>query len=139
MLHGNYTFSARTLIWDFVNREIERKPLLGWGYQSFWQLGPGGPSVVDGSGWLRVMPHAHNGYLDTMLETGYVGLVFLIVFIFATLHAGRLIDRDPTRGWHVLSLILYEIITNFFEGTWLRGSVPVWVLFVLVVAELGRY
>jgi O-antigen ligase len=138
VLYGNYTFSARTLMWDFVRYEIERRPLLGWGYQSFWQLGPNGPSVVDGWGWLKTMPHAHNGYFDTMLDMGYVGFVFLLIFIFATLHAaGRLIDRDPARAWLVLSLALYEIITNFLESNWLRGGV--WVMFVILVAEIGRY
>ena len=46
-----------------------------------------------------MMPNAHNGYYDTMLEMGYVGLAFLIVFIIATLHAvGRVADRDPASG-----------------------------------------
>ena len=140
MLYGNYTFSARTVIWDLVRREIDRRPLLGWGYQSFWQVGPDGPSVVDIGGWIAGMPHAHNGYLDAMLETGYVGFAFLLIFIFATFHAaGRLIDRDPVRAWLVLSLALYAALTNFFESTWLRGSDPLWVMFVILVAEIGRY
>ena len=139
MLYGNYTFSARTVIWDFVRQEIDRRPLLGWGYQSFWQMGPDGPSVEAG-GWVAGMPHAHNGYLDAMLETGYVGFAFLLIFIFATLHAaGRLIDRDPVRAWLVLSLALYVVLTNFFESAWLRGSDPVWVMFVVLVAEIGRH
>jgi exopolysaccharide production protein ExoQ len=140
MLYSNYTFSGRTFIWDFVRHEIERRPLLGWGYQSFWQAGPSGPSIVAGWAWIRGLPHGHNGYLDTMLELGYVGFAFLLIFIFATLHAaGRLIASDPFRGWLVLSLILYEIITNFFESTWLRGGHPLWVVFLILVAEIGRY
>jgi O-antigen ligase len=140
ILYSNYTFSARTLIWDFVRSEIDHRPLLGWGYQSFWQVGPGGPSIVDGWGWIRTMPHGHNGYLDTMLEMGYFGFAFLLIFIFTTLHASlRMIERDAARAWIVLSLALYEIITNFFESTWLRGDDPVWVMFVILVAEIGRY
>src|SRR5262249_31339884 len=40
LLFHDQTFSARTLIWDFVFYEINRRPLLGWGYQSFWLVGP---------------------------------------------------------------------------------------------------
>ena len=47
--------------------------------------------------------------------------------------------RGMPHAWLVLSLALYEIVTNFFESTWLRGSDPVWVAFVIVVAEIGRY
>src|SRR5262249_15282106 len=82
----------------------------------------------------------HNGYYDTMLQLGYIGFAFLIIFIFATLHAARgLIDRDPVRAWLVLSLAFFVIITNFFESTLLRGDVPAWVLFGIAAAEIGRF
>ena len=98
-IYGNYTFSARTDIWDFVNFEIGRRPLLGWGYQSFWLVGPDAPSIVDAPGWIKTMPSAHNGYLDTTLDMGYVGLVLLVIFIFTTLHAiGRVVRPRPGSG-----------------------------------------
>jgi exopolysaccharide production protein ExoQ len=74
------TFSARTIIWDFVFYEIGRRPLLRWGFNSFWLAGPDAPSIVDASGWVKLMPNAHNGYLDTMLELGPVGLALLVIF-----------------------------------------------------------
>jgi O-antigen ligase len=39
MLYGDPTFTGRTIIWDFVNIEIAHRPVLGWGYQSFWLAG----------------------------------------------------------------------------------------------------
>ena len=61
-----------------------------------------------------MMPNGHNGYYDTMLDLGYVGLAFLLVFIIATLHGiGRVADRDPARAWLVLSLALFVILYNF--------------------------
>jgi O-antigen ligase len=87
-----------------------------------------------------MMPNAHNGYYDTMLETGYVGLVFLLVFIIATLHAvGRVAERDPARAWLLLSLALFVILYNFLESVWVRGFEFLWVVFVIVAAEIGRY
>lgn len=107
MLYGDSSLTGRTVIWDFANYEIARRPLLGWGYQSFWLAGPDAPSIVDGPGWVKTMPDGHNGYVDTKLELGYVGLVFLLVFIIATLHGiGRVADRDPARARLVLSLAL---------------------------------
>jgi O-antigen ligase len=139
-LLGNYTFSGRTHIWDFVNNELERRPLLGWGFNSFWQVGPDGPSIVEGPGWIKEMPSGHSGYWDVMLELGYVGYPFLIIFIFATLHAlRRVADRDLRRAWLLLSLALFVIITNMIESVWMRGQDMQWVLFLIVVAEIGRY
>jgi O-antigen ligase len=86
------------------------------------------------------MPNAHNGYNDTMLEMGYVGLALLLSFIITTLHAvGRVADRDRARAWLVLSLALFFICYNFLESMWMRGFEFLWVVFVILAAEIGRY
>jgi|ERR1700722_4999403 len=139
MLYGDSTFTGRTTIWDFARIEIERRPLLGWGYKSFWFVGPDGPSV-EAPGWVKMMPNSHNGYYDMMLELGYVGLVFLVIFLVATIHAtGRVADRDPARARLLLSLVLFVVLYNFLESLWLRAFDTPWVVFLVVVAEIGRH
>ena len=138
MIYGDSTLTGRTIIWDFVRNEIDLRPLFGWGYQSFW-LVPDSPAL-GAPGWVKSMPDAHNGYYDTMLEMGQVGYVLLLVFIVATLHAiGRVADRDPVRARLVLSLALFVILYNFFESLWMRGFEFLWVVFLIVAAEIGRY
>jgi exopolysaccharide production protein ExoQ len=140
MLYGDSTLTGRTIIWDFVEYEIARRPLLGWGYQSFWLVGPDAPSIVEAPGWVKAMPNAHNGYYDTMLEMGYVGYALLVTFIVATFHAvGRVVDRDPARAWLVLSLALYVVFWNYLESLWMRGFEFLWVVFLIVAADIGRY
>jgi exopolysaccharide production protein ExoQ len=140
MVYGDSSLTGRTVIWDFANTEIARRPLLGWGYQSFWLAGPNAPSLVDGPGWVKTMPDGHNGYVDTKLELGYVGLALLLSFILTTLHGlGRMADRSPRRAWLVLSLALYIIVYNFSESLWMRGYEFLWVLFLIVAAEVARY
>ncbi|HEY7300650.1 MAG TPA: O-antigen ligase family protein [Xanthobacteraceae bacterium] len=139
MLYGDSTFTGRTIIWDFASSEIARSPFFGWGYQSFWLIGPNAPSVVDAPGWVKAMPNAHNGYLDTKLELGYLGYFLLLIFIGATLHAiGRAADRNFSRSWMLLSLALFVILYNFLESLWMRGFEFLWVLFLVVVAETAR-
>ena len=87
-----------------------------------------------------MMPNSHNGYYDTMLEMGYLGLALLLIFIIATLHAiGRVADRDPARAQLVLSLALFIILYNYLESLWMRGFEFLWVVFVILAAEIGRY
>ena len=139
MLYHDSTLTGRTIIWQFSDSEIARSPLLGWGYQSFW-LVPNSPAYSEAPGWVSGMPNSHNGYYDTILEMGYVGLAFLLAFILATLHGvGRVADRDPGRARLVLSLALFVILWNFFESIWMRGFEFLWVMFVIVAAEIGRY
>jgi O-antigen ligase len=139
-LYGDSSFTGRQIIWDFAKHEIEQRPLTGWGYQSFWLVGPDGPSVRDAPGWVKTMPNAHNGYYDTILETGYIGFAILLAFLTATLHGlGRILDRNPARGWTMLSLAFYVIIHNGLESAWVRGFEFMWVAFLILVAEIARY
>jgi O-antigen ligase len=139
MVYGDSTLTGRSIIWDFADYEIARSPLVGWGYQSFW-LVPGSPAIVDAPGWVKMMPNAHNGYYDTMLEMGYVGLILLVGFIITTLHGvGCIADRNPGRAWLALSLALFVIVYNFLESLWMRGFEFLWVVFVIAAAEIARY
>lgn len=138
ILYHDSTLTGRTIIWEFAQTEVERSPLIGWGYRSFW-LVPNSPAF-DAPGWVKMMPNGHNGYVDTKLELGYIGLAFLVVFIISTLHAvGKVADRDPRRAQLVLSLALFIILYNFFESLWMRGFEFMWVVFIIVAAEIGRY
>ena len=53
ILYGDSSLTGRTVIWDFASWEIDRRPFLGWGYQSFWLVGPDAPSIVDAPGWVK--------------------------------------------------------------------------------------
>lgn len=140
ILYGDPTFTGRSVIWEFIKTEIAHRPLLGWGYQSFWLVGPDAPSIVNAPGWVKDMPNAHNGYFDTIVELGYVGYALLLGFVIATLHAiGRIADRAPVRAWLVLSLAVHIIITNGLESIWMRGFEMLWVVFLIVAMEAARY
>jgi exopolysaccharide production protein ExoQ len=140
MVYGDSSFTGRQLIWDFLNFEIARRPLLGWGYQSFWLVGSNGPSVVDAPGWIKTMPNGHNGYYDTIVELGYVGFALLLAFITATIHSvGRVVDWDARRGWVLLSLALFIVIYNGLESTWMRGFEFMWIVFLIISAETVGY
>ena len=134
------TFTGRTIIWDFARYEIARRPLLGWGYQSFWLVGPDAPSIVDAPGWVKDMPNAHNGYY------GYDAGDRLRWLCFAHDLHRRNTSRHwthgrprPRRAWLVLSLALFVIFYNFLESLWMRGFEFLWVMFLIVAAEAGRH
>ncbi|MGC2774787.1 MAG: O-antigen ligase family protein [Bradyrhizobium sp.] len=140
LLTGDSSFTGRTTIWSFSETEIAQRPLLGWGYQSFWLVGADAPSVTEAPGWVKGMPNSHNGYYDAILELGYVGLAFLVVFLVATVHViGRVMDYDYKRAWILLSVALFVMIYNFLETLWLRAFDVSWVVFVLVTVEAARY
>jgi len=136
IIYGDSIFTGRTFIWDFAFLMMQRRPLLRWGYKSFWLMGTDASSVVEAPGFVKLMPSAH--YYDTMLKLGNVGYILLIMFIITTFRAvGRVADRNLRRAW--LSLALFSIIYDYLESLWMRGLEFVSVVFVIVAVEIGRY
>jgi O-antigen ligase len=81
VLGKDATLTGRTDLWPYVQDYIQERPWFGWGYRSFWQQQ--NPLAVDlwkKLGWI--IPEAHNGRLDILLDVGYVGCAaFAYVFL----------------------------------------------------------
>jgi exopolysaccharide production protein ExoQ len=81
------TLTGRTDLWPYVLDFIHERPWLGWGYRSFWQ--PDNQLAVDlwnKLGWM--VPEAHNGLLELLLDVGYVGCAaFVYVFLASAIKA----------------------------------------------------
>jgi exopolysaccharide production protein ExoQ len=138
-LYGDPTFTGRTFIWQFAEWQMTRSPWLGWGFHSFWLVGPKAPSVVEAPQWISSMTGSHSGYLDVRLETGFIGYSLFIAFLAATLHSiDRVVSKDAMRGWLLLSIAFYVMTTNILETVWLYND-PLWLLFLFVGADALRY
>jgi exopolysaccharide production protein ExoQ len=74
------TLTGRTDLWYFVNLCIAQRPLFGWGFDAFWVTNnPAANEISTNLGW--VVPQAHNGLLELLLEVGAIGTsLFAIVF-----------------------------------------------------------
>jgi exopolysaccharide production protein ExoQ len=138
-LYGDASLTGRTIIWDFIEGQISQRPWLGWGFHSFWLIGPSSPSITQAPAWVSHMTGSHSGYLDVKLETGRLGYAIFMFFIVASIHTiGRVARSDLFQAWVFLSLVLYVISTNVLETVWFQTD-PLWVVFLLVVADATCY
>jgi exopolysaccharide production protein ExoQ len=109
--------SDRTHIWQAV-LSVHTNPLIGTGYQSFW-LGWRVLWV-----WARLngdnVLEAHNGYLETYLELGVIGLFLVCAFLIATYRkvCRRLEPLTPlgTLGLGLWTLLLFYNVTEAALG-----------------------
>jgi O-antigen ligase len=75
--------TGRLDIWDAVLGLVEQRPVLGWGWVSYWApwVEPFDDLVViNGVTYLQ----AHNAWLDVLLQLGAVGLVVFSILIITT-------------------------------------------------------
>lgn len=138
LLQKEPTLTGRTILWAVVLERIWRNPLLGYGYGAFW-LGPSGESrrVWDVVGWDA--PHAHQGYLDLLLDVGGIGaFIFLAGFASAFVRASALVRRRITNYWPV-AYLTFMLAYNFAESAILRQNSIFWTLYVSLVVQLAMY
>ena len=135
------TFAGRTPIWDLVKVHIAEHPLLGTGFGAFW-VGPfdTSPSYVFLKRLYFYPGEAHNGYLDVIVDLGYVGLALLGGFIVRYFVLSiRLLKIDRSQALLYLSLMLYFLLANLTESSWLTvGPNPNWMMVSLAVFATSR-
>jgi exopolysaccharide production protein ExoQ len=121
--------TGRDVIWSFVISKWEEKPILGYGFFSFWSEHE--DEIVQEFGWNP--SSSHNGFLEVALTSGVVGEVFLIGALF---EGGLCIYRASRAGrylasrWLLLSWIAL-LIENVTEADFLVPG-PIWFLYCIV-------
>jgi exopolysaccharide production protein ExoQ len=79
MIGKDPTLTGRTELWSYVLVAIEKRPLLGWGYLSFWSAtNPDALAINSALRWN--VPSAHNALLAVLLDVGILGAAVFIGF-----------------------------------------------------------
>jgi exopolysaccharide production protein ExoQ len=104
--------------------------LFGAGFRGFWETSAGKEVYEQlGTGELITV---HNGYLETYLNGGVVGLCFLGVFLWSTglITTTKLVERDPIGR---LAVVFWPLILiyNMSESQFMMTG-PVWYAMLLV-------
>ncbi len=140
IITGDSTFTGRTELWDFAVAHIAQKPWTGWGFQSFWGIGPLSPAARMTDSFIGVAPHAHNGYLDMLLQGGVIALgLFLTILLVIAWWIDKVADRDGAAGSFLASILLYTMLQNLLETDWLQGmTTSNTLLLLLIVGAIAR-
>ena len=132
ILGRNITLTGRTDLWaDLIKVPIN--PLFGTGYQSFW-LGSRANHLWE---IYRFHPNqAHNGFLETYLNGGIVGvslLILMLVFVGRKLKH-ELMFGDKDGAAIRFSFFIVVLLSNWTEATFNRQSL-IWI--IMLIAALG--
>lgn len=130
-LGKNETLTDRTEVWqDALNIHIN--PLLGAGFESFW-LGDRLKTMWDK--WTFHPNQAHNGYLETYLNLGAVGLFLLIALLIATFWKSRReLLTNFQFGRFRLGFLLAIVAYNWTEAAFKNIS-AMWFVFYIIALD----
>jgi len=134
LLGKDPTLTDRTLLWsELLKAKIN--PLFGAGFESFW-LGDRFRDFADSRWWQP--NQAHNGYLETYLNLGLVGLFLLAGLLIATFWKSRrelLINFQY--GRLRLGFLVAVIAYNWTEAAFKNIS-TIWFVFYIIAVDAPR-
>jgi hypothetical protein len=121
------TLNGRVGIWDDVIVSLQKRPLFGFGFT----LGSSGLSAQLHEGprelsidELRLISRqtTHNGYLQSVMDSGILGTVFYLAAIITAFW--RVLSRDTTRQYpEAFYVLLFLAVSNGAESVIHSGAV----------------
>lgn len=123
--------TGRTQIWSDLLAMV-RNPILGTGYESFW-LGPRLELIAS----VYQIKQAHNGYLETYLNLGAIGLALLLVSLVSGLiKAAHQAGRDSAFAFLRIALIIVITAYSWTEAV-LYGVNNLWLLCFIGIIDIS--
>ncbi len=120
------SLTGRDAIWLFLGSEIEKQPWFGYGYGTYWILGTG---LIDtflyNVGWK--VNTAHNGYVEIILQLGFIGIIAFLILIIVYVYRIRKIKDEAA----FITLITMLVI-NFTESLIFQYRGPTTFVFMFV-------
>ncbi|HEU5350867.1 MAG TPA: O-antigen ligase [Terracidiphilus sp.] len=133
------TLSGRAQLWSLVMEAIWKRPILGYGYEAFWEGFQGvSRGILESTGWL--VPMAHNGYLEVWLGIGLAGLALVLYLFFRAMRMALQLLRQERRlvaAWPIVYLLFFAL-HNLGESTLLTRTTFEFLVFVQVSVALQQ-
>ena len=105
----NATLTGRTDIWAGLVPIAERHPFLGGGFGGFWTSRTEVEAMVN---------EAHNGYLEVLLQLGFVGLLITSMFLLSFgRSAARALAYDYDWASLCICILLMAAVHNMSESS----------------------
>lgn len=129
VLGRDRTLTTRTDVWPMLIA-LNENPIIGTGFNSFWA----GQRLDVIYGQLAIF-QAHNGYLETYLNGGYLGVVLLGFVLLAAIHAvNRDVVEDEPFADIRFALLWVMVIGNLTEASFNKMSI-LWFAFLLGIVR----
>lgn len=129
------TFYVRLTLWQDLMAYIRERPLLGYGFEGFWQGGRTFYSWTP-AGWE--VAHAHSGYVETVLQLGIVGLALVAGHLLLNLRrAIRMIRVAPSLdGLWLAAFTTIMVGANLTYSTLMGKLTAPWAMYVAATLSI---
>jgi exopolysaccharide production protein ExoQ len=128
MLGRDPTLTDRTEVWADA-LALVKNPILGAGFESFWL---GHRLEIMWQKWWWRPNQAHNGYIETYLNLGIIGLIILVGIVVSTFRsATKQLVTDFDLGRLRLALLAALLFYSYTEAAF-KGVALIWTAFHII-------
>jgi O-antigen ligase len=125
------SLTGRSIIWTTLIQYVFQRPVFGFGFGGFWTEAMR----------QQTSSHAHNGYLDIILNIGFIGyMLFFIFWLLCCQRAQKMLIYNFE--WAVLwiSYLLIMFVHNIAESSMARltNILPATILFLMIFSSIPR-
>lgn len=132
------TLTGRTGVWEVAIQRAMERPLLGYGYRAYWTP-ENKLRLKPTEDWSDGIGHAHNTYIDLMVELGLLGIVSFTLLLGILLY--RIIHRMMTNNDFIciwaISSVIFILVRGMAEVTILQHADINWIYFIYFFALFG--
>ncbi|MFM7423532.1 MAG: O-antigen ligase family protein [Elainella sp.] len=113
--------NSRGPIWTYAIEKGLERPWLGYGYAGFWTSSEA--DMIYNNTWAGGIMregsrfHAHNGFIDTFLQIGLVGLVICMLTFLRSIRDAAVLMTSRQYGLETFWMLQFLVITLFFNVT----------------------
>jgi exopolysaccharide production protein ExoQ len=127
--------TGRTEIWAAVLRQASFRPLLGYGFGAFW-IDPWGPAWFVRHDVKWIVPHAHDGWVEMLVEIGAIGTGLVALhFLISGIAAVFSLRKGPECYWAVMLMVIFALF-SVSESTLMQYNGVTWAIYIATMAKL---
>lgn len=127
--------TGRMPLWMYVLSAIQERPFIGYGLDSFFTEAREGVLTMS-VGWTP--EHAHNGFLDALVELGAVGLALILAAVIAGYRKLPYVKGAFKNYAQIgVGVLLLVMVQNMTESNLYRSSNLVWILLSVGISQLS--
>ncbi len=131
------TFTGRIDIWAFAIPQATSHLLFGHGIGAFWNTEVLRYGSEQNTMWAGQAEHAHNGYLDSVLQMGLPGLILMLAafVVQPARDLRRCMERgdEPALTLMLTQIWLFSLYLSSLETFFLERANAQWVLFLFAL------
>jgi len=137
------TAQTRLMTWNSAYQGFKEKPILGYGYENFYQVFDKyfNPKIYRHAGSVIWFDRAHNMIFDRLITGGLIGLFLYLALLFAPLYYlwKRFIKNKENKNYLMPMVFTLVMLAYFIQNLFIFEALVTYIPLFIVLAFLAQF